>query len=303
MNDDSLKIKKFKTTTIDNIIADKIIASKNPVCALLYLYLIRAEDAKRPSEICAELNIGRDDLNAALLELHKIGAFESSSSPKEGNVAPPSIVKEARRQDPDFCALCSFYEKSCGRIMKRTEISALYDAYGRLRLPPSVIMTLITNLCASEHGISAAKFSREACIWSDIGIKTIEQAEQHLLKSREFNEKINTAAKILKLPNRELSLSEAGYITKWINCGFGSEVLEYAYDKTVLNTDDHKFSWNYMDKMLSNWHEKDLHDLENIKNENNHKQISNNQSGSNQPDEQYIKQVREYLKNKKNSSD
>lgn len=305
MNDDSLKIKKFKMTAIDNTITDRIIASKNPVCALLYLYLIRADDEKQPSDICRELDIDRDSFNTALLELRKTGAFENGQqayNSKES--APPSIINQARRQDPDFCALCSFFEKSAGRIIKRTEISALYDAYGRLRLPPPVIMTLITHLCGTSRGISCSKFSKEACLWSDIGIKTIEQAEEHLQKSRELNENVRAVAKTLKISGRALSPSETEYIRKWLDWGFPVETLEYAYDKTIIITGTLK--WNYMDKILSNWHRQELHELEQVKNEkpsNTNKNFQKDNFNDNKPDEQYIKQVREYLENKKKSCD
>lgn len=42
--------------------------------------------------------------------------------------------------------------------------------------------------------------------------------------------------------------------------GFADEVIERAYDKTMLKCKELK--WPYMNKILCSWHEKGLHTLE-----------------------------------------
>lgn len=300
MSDDFV-IRKMNVSAIDNCVADKIIESKNSDCAMLYLYLLRSEQPRGEQHICADLGFDRERLRAAELMLHRCGAF-GEDCPPEQSKAQPVEISQARRQDPAFSSLCSFFEKSAGRIIKRGEISALYDAYARLNLSPSVIMTLITHLCGAGGGISAVKFEREACRWHDVGISTLEQAENHLRESRERSGKTAEIAKALKISGRPLSPSERGYIEKWIALGFPAQTVELAYDKTILNTGT--LRWGYLDKILANWAQKELFSPEQAKSEHSDTQSEAAQAASGgEINQSYLNQVKEYLKNKKNPAE
>lgn len=43
----------------------------------------------------------------------------------------------------------------------------------------------------------------------------------------------------------------------WLDMGFDADCLAIAYDRTVTNTGSLK--WNYMNKIVTSWHEKGLH--------------------------------------------
>jgi DnaD/phage-associated family protein len=55
---------------------------------------------------------------------------------------------------------------------------------------------------------------------------------------------------------------ERGYITSWLDMGFGCDAIAEAYDRTVVATGARK--WAYLNRILMSWHEKGLHTPEEI---------------------------------------
>ena len=67
---------------------------------------------------------------------------------------------------------------------------------------------------------------------------------------------------VLRLGERPPSPSEEKYLLSWVNMGFPPETVELAYDKTVLKCGE--LRWGYLNKILCNWHEKNLHTVEEV---------------------------------------
>ena len=64
--------------------------------------------------------------------------------------------------------------------------------------------------------------------------------------------------RVAKVPSR----TERGYITSWLDMGFGCDAIAEAYDRTVVATGARK--WAYLNRILMSWHEKGLHTPEEI---------------------------------------
>ena len=67
---------------------------------------------------------------------------------------------------------------------------------------------------------------------------------------------------VLQICDRAPSRTERGYITSWLDMGFGCEAIAEAYDRTVVATGARK--WPYLNRILMSWHEKGLHTLDEI---------------------------------------
>ena len=67
---------------------------------------------------------------------------------------------------------------------------------------------------------------------------------------------------VLQIQDRAPSRTERGYITSWLDMGFGCDAIAEAYDRTVVATGARK--WAYLNRILMSWHEKGLHTPEEI---------------------------------------
>ena len=48
----------------------------------------------------------------------------------------------------------------------------------------------------------------------------------------------------------------------WAEMGFPQETVALAYDRTILKC--HELRWGYLNKILQNWHSKNLHTVEEV---------------------------------------
>ncbi|MCL2425763.1 MAG: DnaD domain protein [Oscillospiraceae bacterium] len=172
------------------------------------------------------------------------------------------------RSDSEFPIIVDEAQRKLGKILSPDELKRLLVVYRELRLPPEVILQLIThciNECSSSRSgrtPSVRYIEKAAFTWEREGIFTLERAEEYL-KALEVRKSARGKIKnTLQIRNRELSATEKRYVDDWIIMGFQPEVIAIAYDKTVTKTGN--LTWPYIDKILKNWHEKNLHTTEQI---------------------------------------
>jgi len=91
---------------------------------------------------------------------------------------------------------------------------------------------------------------------------TLEEAMQYLKRRSIQKSAAGKIAKALQLKNDTLTDTQKKYIYRWLDMGFKAEAVTRGYDRTLINTGTLK--WNYLDKILVNWHEKGLHTIEEI---------------------------------------
>ena len=106
------------------------------------------------------------------------------------------------------------------------------------------------------------QIEREAYVWVNREIMTMEQAEDYIREREELRSGVERLRRSFGINSRQLSPTERKYIEGWFALGFTSEAIELAYDRTVTNTGALK--WNYMDSIIRSWHEKGLHTVEEI---------------------------------------
>ena len=91
---------------------------------------------------------------------------------------------------------------------------------------------------------------------------TLEQAEEYIKNAAERRSKLGEVKSALGITGRQLTATEAKYINSWLDMGFDCSTLAVAYDRTVTNTGALK--WGYMNKIVTSWHEKGLHSIEDV---------------------------------------
>lgn len=270
-----------ETVAIPGEAADRLISCGNGRAALLYLFILKNRGAFSEEEAAGALRWTPAAVESAMETLASLGLVAG-----EGAKAPPARKipeTEPRDELPEYTAadmsrlmggggafpgLVSEVQRRLGKILSSDDLLKLLGIYDGLGLPPEVILILV-SYCIGE---TATKYGgrlptmryieKAAYTWEREGIFSIEEAEEYLKRTEARKSAVGEISAVLQIRGRELTKTERGYVCGWIGMGFSPEVVEAAYDKTVLKTG--KLSWGYLNSILKSWHEKGLYTLREI---------------------------------------
>jgi DnaD/phage-associated family protein len=68
---------------------------------------------------------------------------------------------------------------------------------------------------------------------------------------------------ILQIRGRSLTAAEEKYAQAWLELDLDEEAIKMAYERTCLNTGG--MNWQYMNKILTSWHQAGLHTVEEVR--------------------------------------
>ena len=255
---------------------DKLIAAHDGDTALLWLWLCRSgvyNGDRAAEELCRTLG----EMDRAYEKLCRMGLYPITPDRKE---APPTPAEELpqytvndvlRRSSEygSFKAVLQEAERVLGRSLSSPDMKILFGIYDYLALPTEVIFVLLnycTELYRQKYGPgrlpSMRSIEKEAYSWANNEILTLEQAEEFIEESRSRRSRAEEIKAALGIRGRELTPTERKYVFSWLDMGFSVDALSVAYDRTVTNTGSLK--WNYMNKIVSSWHQKGIHTVQEI---------------------------------------
>ena len=168
-----------------------------PEAALLYAYAAAQERGCTEEEAVRGLELSPSCLRKAaeLLLIYGLAA-RKTLPPARGEISyEPSELADARKNDPSFSGLCSFFEGQTGRILNRRELETLLNVHETLSLPPEVL-TLLIGECVRRERLSAREVERLAYQWYDLGLTSYDKAAAHLAKQKERSTR---SAKVLAI--------------------------------------------------------------------------------------------------------
>ena len=251
--------------------ADKPIAERNGSATLLYLYLLR-NGGTAAAQATAALNLSAQALSEALSVLHRLGLLQQEQQAQTAPLPPADELPEYRaeeisvraRKDHGFAAVLDETARIYGRRLSTQETKTLFGIFDYLGLPPEVIFLLVHH-CVERYREkngpgrlpSLRSIEKEAFVWANREITTLEQAEAHIARLGTLKTDMAQVCRLLGLRDRALSTSETKYITQWLELGFSPEAIAIAYDRTVLQKC--MLHWSYMNAILRRWDEKGLH--------------------------------------------
>ncbi len=261
----------MQCSSLDNSIADALIAAHDGDVALLYIYLCRRGDGdmeQAARELCRTMN----EISAAREKLQRMGLIpgQEGSAALPGPDIRPAPAEELpeyetedlvrrSREDAGFSAIVAEAQKVLGHVLSSSDLKRLFGIYDYLALPPEVILMLLNHCVFISQGRrpSMRFIEKEAFAWANREIMSLEQAEEYIRSSRQRREDVSRLKESLGIRGRELTATEQKYISSWLDMGFGEDCIGIAYDRTVTNTGSLK--WSYMNKILLSWHEKNIH--------------------------------------------
>lgn len=248
----------------------KLLSAGNGDAALVYLY-IKATGDRRLLHAQQRLHLQTSALSWAESLLKQLGLLDiPQNGPRYEQSSAPTYTAEAvstaAAQDPGFSLLQGEISRRLGRVLTSEELKTLLAIRDYLKLPPEVVSMALTyclqrnEYINQSHGtnrtVSMRTLEKECYAWANRGIVTLESAAEYINRNLQLLTPEGRVKKVLHL-DRPLVDSERQYIHSWLEMGFDPAAIGLAYEKTVLATG--KLTWRYMNKILLNWHEKNLH--------------------------------------------
>jgi len=262
MNYTELKIEKDQV--------HKLLCAANGDAALLFVYL-QSGNRLENAEQDLGMKIARQQCAAACLR--QLGLWQEEKSKlilvgERPNYSEADVVN-ALDVDRQFRSLYQEIQGLMGRNLNTEEIKILLGFVRYLGLPGDVIC-LLFRYCkernisrGSNRNPSLRTLEKEAYLWADKGIDTMEEAIAYMQGQTLRRSRLGKLMQVLQIHGRNLTPGEERYAQQWLDWGFDDGAVAMAYERTCLNTGG--LRWPYMNKILAHWHEAGLHTAEQIR--------------------------------------
>ena len=171
-------------------------------------------------------------------------------------------VLRASQEDVDFRSLYGEVQRLLGRTLNTEELKILLGFVRYLGMSAEVVTMLVCycinriNQKGSNRKPSLRAIEKEAYVWAELGIDTMEEAIAYTKAQAVRSSRIGRIRQLLQLTDRKLTGAEERYIQQWLDWGFDEEAISQAYERTCLNTGGLK--WPYMNKILASWQQAGL---------------------------------------------
>lgn len=255
--------------------ARRLLGSGSGDAALLYLHILTSGGRFDSGAAAQAIHRSAEQVDAAFQILRRLGLTESPASrpvPQSAEELPqytPQDIQRELERGETFRQLVDDVQKSLGMRLSADGLMILFGIYDSLRLPPDVILELVTHCCGEferRYGPgrrpSMRYIEKAAFTWEREGIFSLDASADYIRRQEELRVSENAMARAMGISGRSLSATERKYIDLWTSLGFNAEAVGLAYDRTVTNTG--RLAWRYMDSILRSWHAKNLHTPEEI---------------------------------------
>ena len=175
-----------------------------------------------------------------------------------GKYSPERIINA--RSSPHVRDMFEHFRKLFGRELSSSELFAFLDWMEDYSFPPEVIRLLVED-CISRDKKDMPYLKQVAKNWFDAGIDSVEKAEQYNLRHKEKWQRYGKVLNYLRI-GRQPTSAEEDMLQKWFyTLGYGEDIVLKACELTAKTL---KPSFNYIDKILCEWHEKGFTTLQEI---------------------------------------
>lgn len=275
---------------------DRLLQRGNGDAALLYLLMMRSDQAVTEQELAARLRWSGLRLAAAEQALQELGLIQRPPERKEPAPAEERPVYSSEELaallegDRDFRLLLPQVEEKLGRRLKTADLQILAGLYDDMGMPVDVIYLLVNHCiqrAEERYGPgrrpTLRQIEKEGYYWYQQGLFDQASADEYLRSWRTRQQDQLRYMQVLGLGQRRPVASEEKYLLDWMEKGFPPETVALAYDKTVFYKK--QLDWRYLNGILRRWHEKGWHTPEDVEQGDRHPPASPPPSGGKKPNQ------------------
>jgi DnaD/phage-associated family protein len=154
----------------------------------------------------------------------------------------------------------NYFRKIFGRELSPNELFMFLDWIDDYKMPPAVVK-LIVDDCISRDKKDMPYLKQVARNWFDAGIDTVEKANEYNARHKEKWQRYSKVLNFLRI-GRQPTSAEEEMLHKWFyKFELSDDVILKACEMTSKTL---KPSFNYIDKILTEWHEKNLTTLQEV---------------------------------------
>jgi DnaD/phage-associated family protein len=292
MSDINLKLGyKCSTVEIPTVFIDRYMTDCLPVYPLIYIWSLRRilhGESVSMQEIGEVFRVTEADVIKAWRHWEKERLVSISSSKQgmeitflpmpqhdaneasvitEETVSPPPESRPQytaqelacyRNESRDVERLFSRAEQALGKLLSYNDMNLIFGFYDWLRLPIEVVEYLLTYCAENDHR-SLRYIEKCAMDWADHDIKDLEQALTYV---QNFDRSYRTIMRHMGQVGYPTA-AQRKFMDKWLHeWNLPLELITEACDRCILNIN--KFDRKYTEKILSEWHKKDITTLEQV---------------------------------------
>lgn len=254
-------------TPIDNMFIDKYLASARGDFIKVYIYCLRIGFENQETAI--------DKIGEALnlLETDVIKAFEYWEEAGIMRLNPEGLIEiypsSSFNQSPTLFfnrqikEMIDDIEKIVGRPLSSKEVSVFVNTLEDFNFTPEMV-TLLVEYCSAKNKTDIRYIEKVALGWYDSGVRTYEDAQNHITKHEDKWVKYRTILNFLGFKDSEISKPQEEIMEKWLyKFGFPVDVIFEAARICTMRINEVNF--NYMDAILADWHKTGIKTLEDVK--------------------------------------
>ncbi|MBO5142890.1 MAG: DnaD domain protein [Clostridia bacterium] len=151
---------------------------------------------------------------------------------------------------------CAFFQG----VMSPTWYTDIDNLFTKYHFDEDVMIALF-RYCFDRQALHKKYLYAVAEGWASNKVQTMNDLERYYLEVEKSSKIKKSISKKLGI-TRNLSQYEEAYIEKWtVDYNYSMDIIELALKKTTSKTN---FSFDYIDKMITDWHEKSLLTTEDI---------------------------------------
>ena len=189
---------------------------------------------------------GFEVANLQELELHKLYKSKVNLS--------PDTVKQSTKNQYRSKAIESINNEFFQGVMSPSWYADIDLWFSKYSFDEEVMVALF-RYCFERSALHKNYIQTVAEAWAKNNIKTFSDLDEYYEKQESLSKISKSIAKKLGI-SRQLSQYENGYIEKWVvDYGYDLNIIEIALRKTTSKTNP---NFDYLDKLISSWHERNL---------------------------------------------
>jgi len=284
---------EHQTIEISCVFIDHYMTSCPPVYSLIYIYSIKKlihGETISIADLAQQFNITEGDVLNAWRHWENAGIVKLDNPNKDISITflpvnipekiePPAPVLPAvkptigsrplytideltayREQNRDISRIFEQAEQTLGKLLYYNDMNTIFSFHDWLRLPLDVVEYLLVY-CAENGHRSLRYIEKCALDWADNGIDDLEKALNYV---QAFDKNYRTILHYMGQTSGYPTPSHRKYMDKWLDqWKMPLDLIMEACDRCVSQIDKPKF--NYVDKILSEWHKKDITDIAGVK--------------------------------------